>query len=288
MEKSGTSFEVSQTDIVDFIGRIRSGIPPSLAAKELKSLENTLVMETFSMQVRRSGDGPVLQSLQNHLYGDKRPMLGMLGAVAILFLALVCAGVINILIAKGVRWKQEIATRLIYGATRWNVVFMLLRETLPLVVIGGFAGWWLSEIAGAWMWAQMPALRSGAVNVPVKITFWAALVMVVTLLGGIVPSLYATSIDLNTYLKAASGEKRRILSTREFLVGVQLSLALALLIGVGVLIRSMMFNVDIPIGWSSRDIAVVSVMHPNVRVSSADAAAALLRCEYGEIVPTPA
>ena len=196
------------------------------------------------------------------IYGDQRPMLRMLGTTAILFLALVCAGVVNLLIALGARRKQEIATRLVYGATRGNLIFQLLRETLPLVVIGGIAGWWLSEVSGALMWAQMPALRNGAVAVPVKIAFWAALVMVVTLIGGLIPSLYATSLDLNTYLKSADGGKRRFLPAQEILVGVQLSLALALLIGVVVLLRSMMFNVDIPIGWASRDIAVVSVIHP--------------------------
>ena len=247
-------------DDIDFIGRLRFGVPSGLAVSELKPLENTLSIEVFSLQVFKSGNGPILQSLQSYLYGDQRPMLMSLCAAAILFLALVCAGVVNLLIAQGSKRKQEIATRLVYGAARRNLIFQMLRETLPLVVIGGLAGWWLSEIAGAFMWAQIPALRSGAVAVPVKIAFWAALVAVVTLIGGMIPALYATGLDLNTYLKAASGGKRRLFSAQEFLVGVQLSLALALLIGVGALIRSMMLNVDIPIGWSSRDIAVVSII----------------------------
>ena len=242
-------FSLSMIDSA-YLGRLHPGISVGRAAEELLNYSTDRLRVPNSIKV---------QSLQTFLYRDQRPMLSLLGAAAILFLALVCAGVVNLLIAQGVKRKQEIATRLIYGATRWNLVFQLLRETLPLVVIGGLTGFWLSEMASAWMWAQMPALRGGAVNVPVKIAFWAALVMVVTLIGGLVPSLYATSLDLNTYLKSATSEKRRFLSTREFLVGVQLSLALALLIGVSVLLRSMMFNVDIPIGWSSRDIAVVSV-----------------------------
>ena len=259
--KGGTTYANSY-DNISYIGRLRPGIPYGLVEEKLKPFGNrTIVMP---MGIRSSGDAPVPQSLQTYLYGDKRPMLRMLGAAALLFLALVCAGVVNLLIAQGVRRKQEIATRLIYGATRRLLVFQMIRETLPLVVTGGLAGWWFSEIAGAWIWAQMPALRSGAAGVPVKIAFWAALVMVITFIGGLVPSLYATSINLNTYLKAAGGGKRRFLSTREFLVGVQLSMALALLIGVGVLIRSMMFNIDIPVGWSSRDVAVVSVVTPRV------------------------
>jgi len=244
----------------NYIGRLRTGISPGAAAEELKSIDSKITIDTLQGTIRRSGNGPILQSLQTSLYGDQRPMLRMLGVAAILFFALVCAGVINLLIAQGARRKQEIATRLVYGASRRNLVFQLLIETLPLAVLGGLTGLWLSEITGSFMWAQMPALRNGAVAVPVKIAFWTMLVMAVTLIGGLFPALYATSLDLNTYLKAAKDGKRRLFSTQEILVGVQLCLALALLIGVGVLVRSIMFNVDIPIGWSSRNIAVVSAI----------------------------
>ena len=241
-----------------FVGRLRPGITYRQAANVLQS--NFEPVKGYVIMIHPSA-GPLLQPLQTFLYGDRQPMLRILSAAAILFLALVCAGVVNLLIMQGTRRKQEIATRLIYGATRWNLIFQLLAETLPLVVIGGLAGWWISEVAGAWMLAQLPALRGGSVDVTVKMAFLAALTLAVTLIGGLIPALYATSLDLNTYLKAASGGSRRFISSQELLVGVQLSMALALLIGMGILIRSMIFNVDIPIGWSSRDIAVVRVSH---------------------------
>lgn len=242
-----------------FIGRLRAGMTSGQAAKELRANFEPVAMVVSILP----GNGPLLQPLQTFLHGDQRPMLRMLSVAAILFLALVCAGVVNLLIAQGARRKQEIATRLILGATRRNLIFQLLREMLPLVVTGGLLGWWLSEIASAWLWTQLPALHGVAVDVPVKIAFWAILALVVMFIGGLVPSLYATSLDLNTYLKSASSGQRKFFSSREFLVGVQLSVALALLIGVGVLLRTIMFNVDVPVGWSSRDIAVVSIAHPN-------------------------
>jgi len=236
-----------------FVGRLHPGVSSGYAEKVLLSID-------FQQKGQASNaGGHVLQSLQSFLYGDQKPLLMMLGVTAILFLVLVVVGVVNILIAQGIQRKQEIATRLIYGASRRNLVFQLLREILPLVIIGGLAGWWVAEIAGIWLKAQFPALHSGVVNVPVKITFWAALVIVVTFIGGLIPSLYATSINLNTYLKSASEDKRRIFASREVLVGVQLCLTLALLVCVGVLLRSMMFGIDIPIGWSARDVAVLSL-----------------------------
>ena len=263
--KSGTPWVSLQSGVeqYQYIGRLHPGISVSRATEGLRSIrKNAQASGVIQGLAGRSGDGPILQSLQTFVYGDQQPMLRSLSATAILFLALACAGVINLLIAQGVKRKQEIATRLIYGASRRNLIFQLLIETLPLVIIGGLLGLWLSEMARAWMLAQIPTLRGGAVNVPVKIAFWSVLVMVVTVIGGLIPAFYATGLDLNTYLKLTSGGKRRFFSTQELLVGAQLSLALALLIGGSILIRSMIFNVDIPIVLSSRDIAVVSVTHP--------------------------
>jgi len=264
--RSGFPWAVLREQDINFVGRLRPEIPPERVMEILSSIkiDALAAIGMASGDIRKSADGPVLQSLQIFLSGNQRPMLRMLGTAAILFLTLVCAGVINLLIAQGVRRKQEIATRLVYGATRWNLVFQLLRETLPLIAIGGLSGWWLSGIAGKWMWAQIPVLRSGAVNVPVEIAFWAVLMLIVILIGGLIPSFYATKLDLNTYLKSASSGKQRFFSTQEFLVGMQLSLTLALLIGVGVIIRGMIFNVDIPIGWSSQEIAVVSTTQKRI------------------------
>ena len=248
---------------VNFIGRLLPGMTYEQAIILLDS-SNLVSKSKFPVWSEIFSDGPLLQSLQISIYGDQRPLLRMLGVAAILFLTLVCAGVVNLLITQGMKRKQEIATRLCYGATRRNLVFQLLVETLPLVVIGGLAGWWLSEIVSAWLWTTLPVLQGGVVDIPVKIAFFAALALVVTLASGLIPSLYATKIDLNTYLKSADGVKRRFFSSQEFLVGLQFCAALALLIGTGVLLRSIMFNIDIPIGWSSRDIAVVSVASPAI------------------------
>ena len=245
---NGTSWGIGSTQ---FVGRLRSGLSSEAAAKELQTFDFNPVPGIIG------NGGPVLQPLQTFLYGDQRSLLMLLGAAAVLFLALVGAGVVSLLVAQGERRKQEIATRLIMGASRRSLVFQLLIETLPLVIIGGLAGWWFSEIVNAWLWPQLPALRHGVVDIPVKMAFWAAIVLVVTLIGGLIPSFYATGIDLNAYLKAAADGKRRLFTSREFMVGLQLGLALALLIGEGVLIHSMMFRIDFPIGWSSNDIAVV-------------------------------
>ena len=227
-----------------FIGRLRPGMSPVWATKEIEALAG----------VMRS---PELKLLKTVYYGDRAPLLWMLGVAAVLFLLLVCAGVMNLLVTQGTRRKSEMALRLTLGATRRNLVFQLLCETLPLVVLGALAGLWLSETVNAWLTARFPTLSGGEVVVPVKMAFFAALVFAVTIIGGLTPALYASGVDLNTYLKSGEVSKRRFFSLRELLTGAQLALALALLIGIGLLLRGTMFNINIPIEWSSRGTVVV-------------------------------
>ena len=211
-----------------------------------------------------AGGSPVprLQSLRSALYGDRTSLLLMLGAAAVLFLLLVCAGVMNLLVAQGARRKSEMALRLTLGAARRNLVFKLLRETLPLVVIGALAGLWISETLSALIMAQFPSLNGGEVAVPVKIAFFAALIFAVTIMGGLTPAFYISGVDLNTYLKSGTDFKRRYFSLREILTGAQLALALALLINMGLLLRSTMFNINVPVELSSGGVAVVMASFP--------------------------
>jgi len=243
-----------------FLGRLSPELSPVAAAKEIGAIE-------FKPAAWVGGkDGPLLQSLQTVLYGDRRPILLMLGSTAVLFLVLVCAGVMNILITQGVRRESEMALRLILGATRRNLVFQLLREVLPLIIVGALVGLWLSEISSTWLTARFPALKGGEVHIPVKMAFFAFMVFAVTFIGGLTPALYASGVNLNTYLKSGSDPRRRFLtfsiSLRELLVGVQLGLALALLTGVGLLVNSMISHVDVPVRWSSRNIAIVNANFP--------------------------
>jgi len=243
-----------------YFGRLRPGIPMGYAAEELRAIEFP------AGDFGHRATGPLLQPLQTFLYGDQTPILLMLGSAAVIFLLMVCASVMNLLITQGMRRQSEMALRLILGASRRNLIFQLLRETLPLVIVGALAGFWLSEMANTWLMAQFPALKGGDVAVPVKMAFVAAVVFAVTIIGGLTPALYATGVDLNTYLKSGGGVKRRFFSfsMNELLTGMQAGLTLALIIGVGLLVGSMMFHVDVPIRWTSRDMVVVKADFPRL------------------------
>jgi len=239
-----------------YLGRLRSGISIDMATRQLNSIKFEEKYGTLG------NDGPVLRPLKTVFYGDRQILLWMLGTISVLFLLLVCCGVMGILVTRGMRRKTEMVMRLILGATRGNLVFKLLLETLPLVIVGALLGLWFSEIAGTWLQAQFPMLNGGEVVIPVKIVFFAVIVLIVTIISGLFPALYTSNIDLNTSLKSGMVLKRGFFSAQEWLVGVQLSLTLALLICTGLLLRNVIFNVDIPVGWTSQSIAVLNVKQP--------------------------
>ena len=255
-------------DPTQFIGRLRPGISREQAARDLRAIDFKIPPGSPR---RWFSKGPVLQSLQAVFYGDQLSLLLMIGAAAFLFLLLVCTGAANYLITYGISRKSEMAIRLVHGATRWKLVCQLLRETLPLVLIGGLAGLGVAKITDIWLTKQFPTLMGGEIATHARMLFFTALVAAVTIVSGLFPALKTSGVDINAQLKSASGSDgsgRRIFSTREILVGVQLSLTLTLLIGGGVLLRSVVFNINIPTGWSSEEIIVVDAMFSYASITS--------------------
>ena len=244
--------ELTNLRSTQFVGRLQP---------EISIIQAAIGLGVFKLGIAGK-DGPILQSLKTSLYGDRTPLLFMLGTIAVLFLLLVCAGVMNLLVTQGLSRRSEMALRLVHGATRRNLICKLLREILPLVVVGALVGLWLSEIVNAWLRTQFPALMGGGIAVPVKMAYFASLVFAVTIIGGLTPALHITGVDLNAYLASGAVFKRRFFSLQEILSGIQLALALALLIGIGLLLHNLMLNFNIPIGWSPDEIAVVAVQFP--------------------------
>jgi len=193
-----------------FVGRLRDGVSIKQAAKDLRGIDFSKIGNALP------SSGPVLQQLQTFLYRDNRSLLLMFGMSAGMFLLLVSAGVVNLLIMQGTQRKSEIALRMIFGASRKRVVCQLLIETLPLIVASIALAWGLSELVDVWMRNQILVFQYEKIDVSAKLAFSAALVMIATLIGGLIPALYATKLDLNTYLKTASSGKRRFFSHRSY------------------------------------------------------------------------
>ena len=247
---------------IESVGRLRPGISLRQAATRLKGSGYQ------HGAYKRGKDGPVLQSLQTFLRGDRRPLLWILSTVSMLFLLLACAGAANLLLAQGVRRRPAMVIRLVLGAGRWRLIRQLLTETLLLAAAGGLLGIWLSIIAGRWLETQLPELRVGQAFVPAAVLLVVGLALAVTILCGLAPALHATGTDLNSSLKlGSSGIKvskagRRSFTSYEFLAGVQLALAMALLIATGLLLRSLTAMLNLPLGLQPQNVAVFRTALP--------------------------
>ena len=164
-----------------------------------------------------------------------------LALVAALVLIIGCANVANLLLARAIGRRRELAIRLSLGAGRWRVARQHLTESMVLAVLGGMAGIGLADL-GMKTVSQFP-LPPSAGQIDARLLGFAFLTSVLTgILFGAVPAMRAVQVDpVHALKESGTGASRRNF-TRSALVVVQIALSLALLVGANLFVRSL-FNV---------------------------------------------
>ena len=197
----------------------------------------------------------------------RRPLLILLGAVGFVLL-IACANVANLLLARASARRKEIAVRAGLGASRWRIARQLLTESVLLSVIGGTLGvlvaWWGTKALVALSPPALIDLQRVSVNLPV-LGFTLGLAVLTGLVFGLVPAWEATRFDLHDSLKeggknvggGASGHRLRSL-----FVITQVALALVLLVGAGLLVRSFNRLQSVDPGFNPRSLLTVRVSLP--------------------------
>lgn len=248
------------------LGRLRPGVPLAAAQAELSALAKRL--ETVDLRSNRGRGVKVEAFLDRLLGGLRRRLLILLGAVGCVLL-IACVNVANLLLARGAARSREIAIRAALGAGRWRIVRQLLTESLVLSLAGAAAGVGLAHLGLQGLVAISPAgvprLESAGIDGPaLAISF--ALALAASVLAGLVPALRTARPDLQTLLKEGgrslgSGSPRD--RVRTGLLVAEVALALVLLAGAGLLIRSAIGLQQVAIGFDSAGVLTAQIALPH-------------------------
>jgi len=244
------------------IGRLKEGITREQARTEMVGITKRLEQQYPIYNTGKSAD---VVGLQEQLVQNVRPaLLLLLGAVgAVLLIA--CVNVANLLLARAAARGREVAIRTSMGATRWRVTRQLITESLLLSLAGGALGLLLA-------WTSLgPLLKLSSTSVPAVLTvsldrwvlFFTLLVSFVTgLVFGIVPAVRTAKLDLRETLNEGSrgsttgpGQHR----IRGVLVAAEIAMAMLLLVGAGLLLRSFSRLQEVPPGFQADHLLVADL-----------------------------
>ncbi len=226
------------------IARLRPGVTREQAEAELGVLNRQYQRDNPQKpdaDPRRTMDAV---PLQDRLVANVRvALLVLLGAVGFVLL-IACANVASLLLSRALGRRKEIAIRRALGAGRGSIIRQLLTESLVLSVLSGAAGLalaaWGTSALSTLAVANLP--RSGDIRIDGRVLFFTLAISVVTgLLFGLIPALQVSRTDVNAALREearGTAGNRRGAAGRSILVVAQVALALVLLIGSGLLLRS--------------------------------------------------
>ncbi|MEY4636653.1 MAG: hypothetical protein RJA55_2451 [Acidobacteriota bacterium] len=244
------------------IARIKAGTSLQQANAELKTISDQLAKQFPEDASNFIG---VATPLQDQLVGSARtPLLVLLGAVACVLL-IVVANVANLLMARATVRVREFAIRAAIGANRPALIRQLLTESVVIALVGGVLGvllaFWSVDLILALDPGDVP--RVAPIGVDGRaLAFAFALSLVTGVLFGVVPAWQASKPQLQSTLKdntrGATGDGHQHLA-RAGLVLAEVSISLVLLVGAGLLFRSLMTLMDTPLGFTTSRMLTMAV-----------------------------
>lgn len=253
-------------------GRLREGVSREQAEQAYQAAVHRLAEQYPETNAGRTG---LLKPPGELMLMEFRPALLLLVGAVVLVLAIACVNVANLLLASAAGRRKEIAIRAALGATRGRIVRQLLTESVLLAVLGGALGVLLALWGNSLISLLLPAedreyyvkyfefgIRPGVLAVTLGVS------VLTGLLFGIAPAMEASRLTLAETLKeggrgGGGGLRRhRILST---LVVSEVSLALVLLVGAGLLIQSMRHVYTVDPGFDKRNLLTFEVAMPRAQ-----------------------
>ncbi len=260
------------------IGRLKEGVTFEQARTEIEALA-TARQQTY--RESHESIGVNVQPLHERVVGNVRPaLLILLGAVGFVLL-IACANVANLLLVRALARHKEMAIRAALGAGRLRLLRQLLTESLLLALLGGGVGlllaYWSNQFLLSFSAANIPRLQQ--VSLDERVLAFTLLVSLLTgVIFGLLPAFKASRLDLNDALKssnrAASSSVGRL---HNALVVSEVALALVMLIGTGLLIKSFWQLQQINPGFDPHNLLVMETTLPATKYATAQQQTAFFR-----------
>ncbi len=232
------------------VGRLRGGVSKDQARSDLDRIARTRIPEFPRPAWASLDQGLIASSLQEDITSGVRPALMAIVGAVILVLLIACVNVTNLLLARGAQRRGEFAMRAALGAGRSRLIRQLLAESLLLALLGGAFGMLLAQFGVQALFVLSPPElpRIHAIRLDSSVfAFTLGITALVGLLMGLIPARYASRSDLQTGARQSSA---RTLGGQQWmrrtLVVSEIAIALVLLVGAGLLLRSLgrLFAID--------------------------------------------
>jgi predicted permease len=251
------------------IGRLKPGVTVEQAQNDLSAIMRRLAAE---YPASNAGFDARVLSLREGLTGQARPYLLILFGFVGVVLLIACANVANLLLARSATRQREMSLRAALGARRGRLVRQLLSESLILSAIGGIVGIALAYWAIGWLVTAvpggLPVFDKVGLDWPVLL-FSIAITVVIGLLFGAMPALYAARVNLtdSLNLRGEGGGGGRG-DVRNAFVAIQLALCIVLLVGAGLLTRTLEALRQVDLGFNPDNLLTAEFRLPAMKYDS--------------------
>jgi putative ABC transport system permease protein len=260
----------------NLIGRLKQGVSAQQAQTELSVIASRIEQEN---KQSHAGTGLKFIPLQEQVVGQVKPILLVLLAAVGFVLLIACANVASLLLTRSLSRQKEVAIRAALGASRWRVIRQLLTESILLSLVGGALGlliayWGVSGLVGALPEAQLnalPFLKTLHLDASI-LAFSFGLSLLTGMVFGLAPALQSSRPDLNEVLKeggrnTAGGAGHRL---RSALVMTEIALAVVLLVGAGLMMKSLLRLLQANVGFNPENVLTMTVVVPQAKYADAD------------------
>ncbi|MBC8088202.1 MAG: ABC transporter permease [Phycisphaerae bacterium] len=252
--------------VMRVIGRLKPNVSLAMAHADLSRIA---VRQARDYPRTNEKVGVWLIPLQDQLVGESKPALFALAGAVAFVLLIGCVNLANLLLVRGAARARELSVRAALGAGRERIMRQLLTENILLAATGGALGIALgvagSRVIATLVPESIRRVQDIRVDAPVLL-FALGITVLSALMFGWLPAMQAVRADLMGTLRHGARETgRRGHSLRSGLVVAQLSLAVVLLVGAGLLLRSFMLMNKVELGYRSTGVAMASVAFPRAR-----------------------